>query len=222
MEEAKGAVRSAIERNEAGVSGVLDWLGSPEASALARRRLVATGFGDRPELVEDVLGDATVAVIKRSQSPTPFMVDNPAAYGTRVVQNVVKALVRGDVAYLEDLDEQASESVASVDPEFADELRVLVEHGDSAAWLDSAVLAYICLIMFPDAVPEEAPAPLAGARPDQALVWPALWFAGERDLFPDEGSDPHKRKRARRIAKVQEQLREICARHLAGLEGGDG
>lgn len=221
MEEGAGTIRSTAGRNELAAAAVLDWLASEEASRLARKRLTLTGFGDRPDLVEDVLSDATVAVMKRAGSSTPFEVDNPAAYGTRVVQNVVKRLGRGDVLYLEDLGEQPSEPEPVVDREFADDLRVLVEHGYAETWLDSAVLACICLIMFPDRFPEGSPAPLAGARPDQARVWPALWFAGERDLFPNDGSDPQKRKRARRIAKVQEQLADTWARYRAELETGD-
>ena len=52
--------------------------------------------------------------------------------------------------------------------------------------------------------PDDAPAPISGSRPDQALCWPALWLAGEHDLFPEpygrDGTDTvaRRRRRARR------------------------
>lgn len=222
MEEGADTIRSTVESNDRTAAAVLDWLRSDEALRLTRKRLSLAGFGDGLDLVGDVLSDAAVAVMKRARSVKPFELDNPAAYGTRVVQNVVKHLARGNVVHLEDLGEMASGPELEVPPDVADDLRVIVERDGAAAWLDSAALACICLIMFPEHLPEQAPAPLAGARPDQARVWPALWFAGERDLFPSDGADPQKRKRARRIAKVQDHLEDTWARYRAELETGDG
>lgn len=201
---------------------VLEWLQSDEARRLASRRLANSGFGGWSDLADDVLADAAVAVIRRSQSTKPFEVENPAAYGTRIVQNAIKGLSRGDLVRLDELDEEPAEPERVVDPELADDLRVLLEDTTAPRWLCSAVLAYVCLAMFPDTVPAGAPKPRAGARPDQALAWPALWFAGEQDLFPDGHSDPHRRKRARRISRVQEHLAEVASRHRADREFGDG
>lgn len=212
MEEGPGRGHGTSCEGTTGGDAVLEWLSTSEALTLARRRLRAARLGFARDLAEDVLGDATVAVIKRMASPTPFEVDNPAAYGTRVVQNVVKGLNRGDVVHLDELNDQPALEEPAVDSELTDELRLLVEHADAAPWLTSAALGYICFTMFPDSVPPYVPAPVAGARPDQALAWPALWFAGQRDLFPEDGADPHKRRRARRIAKVRAHLADVSAR----------
>lgn len=222
MEKGRVGIASTVERSERSAEEVLEWLRSPDAATLARKRLAIAGFAGSESLVDDVLADAAINVIQRGRSSTRFELDNPAAYGTRVVQNVVKHLVRGDVTRLEDIEDPRGETPSTFDSGLADDLRILLEQSSAAPWLDSAVLAYVCLVMFPESVPPDAPAPLAGARPDQALVWPALWFAGERELFPCEGADPHKRTRARRIAKVQEHLAHLGARHRAELGADDG
>lgn len=212
MEEMEGQVIRESERLTASGHQVLEWLGSAEAHTVARRQLQRSGFGRGVDLAADVVADAQVGILKRMRSSTPFTAENPAAYGTRVIQNVVKHLVRGDVVHLEDFDEHDAPEPPPVDRTMADDVRVRLEQADAPAWLTSAALAWVCLVMFPDAVPDSAPAPAAGARPDQALVWPALWFAGERDLFPVGGSDPAKRKRARRIEAVREHVTDTFAR----------
>lgn len=206
MEEMVGNTRGGSARPIADGDRVLEWLVSDEAYSVARRQLQRCGFGSHGDLVADVIADAQLGVLGRLRSATPFDADNPAAYGTRVIQNVVKNLQRGDVVHVEDLDEHVAPEPPPVDDDIADDLRLLLERADAPPWLTSAALAYVCLTMFPDAVPDDSPAPVAGARRDQALVWPALWFAGERDLFPSDGSDPSKRKRARRIEKVRSHL----------------
>ena len=201
---------------------VLAWLSSDEASDFARRRLVRSGFGRDQALVEDVVSDAMVAVLLRMRSETALAPENPAAYGTTVISNVVKRLVRGDTLYLEDLDDPAVPAEFSFDEIAVDGLRMLLERRDVPAWLTSAALAYMCFTMAPDALPDSAPAPVAGARPDQAMCWPALWFAGERDLFPCNGADPRRRKRARRIDRVKQHLSEVAARLGVDREYHDG
>ncbi len=159
--------RTITESEEVSADGthVLQWMGTTEAHSLARRQLQRCGFGDHDNLVADVIADAQVGVLKRMRSATPFPAVNPAAYGTRVIQNVVKHLVRGGVAYLEDIDEYAAPAMPQVDSGVADNLRVLLENADAPVWLTSAALAYVVLTMFPDAVPPAAPAPAAGSLP---------------------------------------------------------
>lgn len=221
MEEMEGQVIRESERVTDSGEQVLEWLRSAEAISVARRQLQRSGFGNRGDHIADVVAEAQVGILTRMRSATPFNAENPAAYGTRVIQNVVKNLVRGDVVHLEDFDEHEVPEPAPVDRTVADDVRVRLEQADAPVWLTSAALAWVCLVMFPDAVPDSAPAPASGARPDQALGWPALWFAGERDLFPVDGSDPAKRKRARRIEKVREHVEGIFSRVAVDGETDD-
>ena len=233
------SVRSA-EMSDGGTPGgedVLAWLSSDEASDFALRRLVRSGFGRDPALTEDVISDAVVAVLLRMRSETALAPENPAAYGTTVISNVVKRLAGGDTVYLEDLDDHEAPAEFSFDQvlsdgalsdgalsegDLSDELRMLLERRDVPAWLTSAALAYLCFTMAPDALPESAPAPAAGARPDQAMGWPALWFAGERDLFPRPGATDKRRTRARRIERVKHHVAEVFAHLRANREHRDG
>lgn len=58
--------------------------------------------------------------------------------------------------------------------------------------------------------PKRLPWPRAGARREQALMWPALWLSGETDLFPrPDGRDPNQRRRNRRIQVLQGQQRRV-------------
>lgn len=195
------------------MGAVLDWLGTPEASGLASRRLRIAGFACSEDLASDVVSEARVAVLKRARSTTPFEVDNAAAYGTTVVANAVKAMTRGATIYLEDIgDEPVSIDTYPLEDGFSDEFRLLVERSHMHEWLRSALLAYFCLATCSDAIPPEAPAPRSGSRPDQALAWPALWYAGQRDLFPTDGADPNRRTRGRRIATVIDRLSDLVTR----------
>jgi hypothetical protein len=156
------------------------------------------------------------------RSDTPLAPENPDAYATVVIRNVVNGLTRGDVIHLEDLDDHEAPGADPVGGDSADELRLILEQRDAPPWLTAAALAYLCFLMEPDEIPESAPAPRAGARPDQALAWPALWFAGERHLFPSgadsDSTDPCKRTRARRIKAVLDHMAEVYS--LYRSEGG--
>jgi hypothetical protein len=222
-EEAGESVVSAVgpRRAEADGTDVLTWLFSEEAAAFARSRLARARLGSDPALVEDVISDARVAVLRRMQSETPLAPENPAAYGTRVVANVVNRLVRGDTVQLETVDHHEAPAVVPIDDGVLDDVRMLLERCDVPAWLTSASLAYVCFTSAPDALPKSAPAPAAGSRPDHAMGWPALWFAGERDLFPRNGVDDKRRTRARRIEAVKHHLREMHAQLCSDRERHD-
>ncbi|MFV0316202.1 MAG: hypothetical protein ACK5O2_04475 [Microthrixaceae bacterium] len=198
-------------------TAVLDWLCTEAAAGAARRRLARSGFEPQPALVDDVLSDARVAVITRMRSAEPLAPDSPAAYGTAVINNLVKRLTRGETVFTDELDGEPAASEAPQEDRTGDEIRLLLEATPTEPWVTSAALAYLCLLMDPDSVPESAPSPQAGARADQALAWPALWFAGDRDIFPDldpdgEG-DPRKRTRARRIRRVLDHIESAFARY---------
>ncbi|MBS1839068.1 MAG: hypothetical protein JST64_15345 [Actinobacteria bacterium] len=207
---------------------VLEWLRSSEARSVARGRLRSAGLLSSEDLVDDVLGDATVSVLRRLRGPEPLVLDSAAAYGATVVRNQIRALARGrdrlveaDEAAMVELHEAQEQATAlDLDPWFEDDVRVVLEHLGGTATLLSAALALLTFIVHPGSEPAEAPTPRAGSRPDQARCWPALWLAGERSIFPDRrlgdagDSAALRRRRARRIAQVQAQLERAYARMI--------
>lgn len=206
---------------------VLDWLRTDEARATAasalRNRRLPTGA----DAVDDLIGAATVAVLERlaSSSAGPLQVANAAAYGTTVVRRVLGRQLRGaDVladpaARTVVLDTLAGEALG--DPAAApggadvgDGARLAVEAvGAREPWVVAAALGYLTYTLHADAVPDGLPGPRAGSDPAHALAWPVLWLAGERRVFPrDDGTDPERRTRARRIARVLDHLASAFAR----------
>ncbi|MEI2640231.1 MAG: hypothetical protein V9F03_14745 [Microthrixaceae bacterium] len=98
----------------------------------------------------------------------------------------------------------------------SDDVRALIETRRLRPIVTSAMLSYLIFLMFPDAVPVDAPQPASGARPDQARVWPALWMAGERELFTEPSSGALRRRRARRIGEVLKHMGEVLEQVKAG------
>jgi hypothetical protein len=204
-------------------AGVLAWFVddgggySAEARGVARRRLRACGFPWAEHLVDDVVADAVTNVLRRLRSPNPLEVENPAAYGTTVIRHVVDHLSRGEEVPVEDVELAADHTRAAespepaVDPSLVDDVRVAVERAGGPPWLIAATLAYLALEMHPDHVPAGAPAPRAGSRSDQALAWPALWFAGRRDCFPEGGDDPRRKARSRFLGRVLDLRSSVYA-----------
>lgn len=201
------------------------WLRSEEARRTAAGAVRRAGI-TAEVAVDDVMADALAAVWLRARSGSQA-IDNPAAYGTAVIRNRVRSLLRGrsgpDTVGVGD--QQIEVAADSYDRSAGDDLRVRIERDvdPRAPWLTSALLTYLTLIMHPAAVPDDAPTPQAGSSSDQARCWPALWVAGERDLFPVDGADPRKRTRARRIAHVLDQWSRVLAAHtVAGPVAGGG
>lgn len=205
----------AVERDGT-ATDVVEWLVSAEAAAAARRSLRRCGFHAAPELVEDVVADAALAVAARIRSGS-LVLDNPAAYGTVVIRNVVNAMARGADVPLDEVEDQAAPAEDHPDLDI-DQVRCAIEAGGDPPWLTSASLTYLTYSMHPSAVPRGAPTPLAGARPDQATAWPALWFAGMRDLFPGDDGDPRRRTRARRVVDVIGNVRRVLLRHAVAAD----
>lgn len=219
---------------------VLAWFGggpsgwSAEARAVARRRLLRSGFGADAALVDDVVADAACNVVARS-ARGPIRVDNPAAYGTTVIRNVVSHLVRGREVpvgepgeHLDDL--RPGQQVDASDPiellhgtghadgSTVDELRLALERLGGPAPQVAASLGYLTFTMHPEDVPVRSPRPRAGSGPDHAAGWPALWFAGVQDCFPADGADPRRRARARHIERVRRLVERARDRVVAEQE----
>jgi hypothetical protein len=165
---------------------------------------------------EDVTSEAVINIWKRvDRNPTGLDDANVEAYCTTVIKRVVRDAARGrsdSMQFDEERDApggrgNASELMAPTQLEeasssIADELRAAIECDDSIPdWVAAAALNFVTLTSHPDVNVSGAPKPEAGARPDQALMWPSLWFAGRRDgLFPDPADDAARRKRRSRAA----------------------
>lgn len=172
-------------------------------------------------LVDDVIGEASLAVVKQ-QARGRMSVFNPAGYGSTVIKHVVHGLLRRDDDHLDDTHDPAVWDDDVVDGSAADHIRVIIDSKDSRSWLTAAALTYLTLLMYPAAVPDHAPTPMSGARPDQASVWPALWLAGLRELFPDPCPDRIRRRRSRRINQVLDHVETAFAEYRVELERDRG
>jgi hypothetical protein len=208
---------------------VLDWLGTPDAARQAARLAARWGLTGYDALVDNVLAEARVALWQRMRSDRPLRVDNAAGYGTAVIRSVLRHASRGrtDDVPLEDTHPSAALGAELDGDAAADGVRVHLEQlDDGRPWVTAAALGALVLLVDPDAVPPGSPWPRAGAREDQARCWPALWFAGERDLFDgvdDARADARiRRTRARHIAVVTERLQQALARCALELRAGAG
>ncbi|MFZ4434621.1 MAG: hypothetical protein ACOYOQ_15620 [Microthrixaceae bacterium] len=163
-----------------------------------------------------------------------FCVERPAAYGNVVIRHVAIDLVRGrrtePLLGDAELSSEAPENptVWTEDTTAGDDLRVVIEHrSDRRLWLTSAALTYLTITMFPDARPPSAPWPQAGARPDQAACWPAIWLSGRRDVFPGGEHDVRERNRraqarSRLIKQVLDHVDAASAQWRADRLGSHG
>lgn len=216
---------------------VLEWIASEEGRAFAARWGRRRGLGTDSAVLDDVLADAQVAVLRAMRS-RGLRVHNPAAYGTQVIKSVVRSTsqgrdrdrtvlaavgLRGDVDAVPgagagaDADHDPDADVGS-DDVLLDDLRTVIEvmADPTRPWLTGAALAYLTLSDNDADLSDEVPQPRAGATPVQARGWAALWFTGVRDVFPGPQGDPaaQRRKRGRHVDKVLEHLRVAFSRHL--------
>lgn len=157
----------------------------------------------------------------------------PEAYCKTVINRLAIDVLRGRAARPEQplkvgtadgratFEPHAPPIVASTPSALPDDLRVVIESvGDHPAWAVSAALTFVTLTMHPGLDTEPAPRPLAGADPEQARMWPALWFAGKRNgVFPaTDEPDAAQRQRLSRLRRdVRRVLDEARAqRHIDG------
>jgi hypothetical protein len=215
---------------------VLEWLDTTDAAQQARRIAIRRGLSGFDALSANVVQDAKVAVWMRMQSSAPLDVDSPAAYGTTVIRSVVRKLAQGRDRLVPDhLADGGGAGGAhfdvGADPgemHLLDDLRVVVERlTDRQPWVTSAMLSFVTLTAYPEVELDGVPRPAAGATPDQARGWPALWFAGKRDHFPQEEDSQRDRARknqarSRMIRTVLERLERARALFLIELAVDDG
>ena len=245
-------LRHSLQREGATISetttytgrDVMAWLDSDDAVAQARRLARRRRLDGYDAMPQNVLAEARLSVWHRLRSSEPMHVRTPGGYGTMVIRSVLRRLAEGrDGPVPLGLGSDAGD--AAVDPNgdpaewvtaeppielpstAADDVRLVLEQADDGrAWVTSAALSYLVLLVDPGARPDGVPWPLAGATPEQARCWPGLWFAGERDLFgdPADARDAARirRARARRIAVVFDRVQRALATYRMELEANRG
>lgn len=197
----------------------IEWLLSDEALSYSRRLVTRAGLGR--DLAEDLVQIAITTMIRWSRGPSARPLENPAAYGSAVVRNRLRRLLRGRKFDETELDESAlgsdeldvgyPEDTVEVqlhldDGDAADPLRVALELQQQPAWVHSAALTFVTIAVHDSDDLAQLPSPLAGARSDQALCWPALHLAGHADLVVTYASDAVRRRRSRYIRRVLEAV----------------
>lgn len=197
------------------------WLRSAKAVGYAERVMSLQAVHVS---AEEVLGDARRKIWVRL-TKNPDGLDTAAAepYCRTVVRSVVTDLLRGfehepfgapegppPISYVL----VASPMFEQHDSTVADGLRTAIEAArHPEPWVTSAALSWLTLSQYPDVDVSGSPLPKAGARPDQARVWPCVWFAGKTEgFFPgDGGGDAAQRKRLNRAAeKVNDAVKEAA------------
>lgn len=226
MPERQGRARDPL-------AAVAEWLATPAAERIAEQRLRERRLGIP---AREVLDTALTNIWQRwRRADTAPEIDDVARYCSIVIRNVVRDIAAGfdrlDLVELDDLERlAAAETVgraagaaaAGRAPSAAasvgtrdDAMRAALEATSTGEpWVLSAALTYVTLSEFPDLAVDEAPWPEAGARPDQARMWPSLWLAGRRHgVFPDGGPhSPAQRQRlSRAAAKVRAAIEQAAA-----------
>ncbi len=203
-------------------------------------RQLARRYRVSPEVVEDAVSDACVAVMDRFGRPGVQPPANPGGYAYRVVQRSLIAIMRGREITVSDLEQLGDDGAKpsfpvapgadhppagdlaqhELDQHDGDPLRRIAEEfaalpGGPQEWLLSAILSYITLTMHADLRPDSLPYPERGSLPAQALVWPALHLAGLHELVVADAGVAVRRTRSRRIAVVREWLDRVFAEAAA-------
>ena len=215
------------------LGAVVEWLASPAATRIAEQRLRERRLGVP---AREVLDTALANIWQRWQRvDSAPAIDDVERYCSIVIRHVVHNIAAGfdrlELVELEHLERLAAAEgdgrvargrqaggapAASAQGGTRDNgLRAALEAtATGEPWVLSAALTYVTLSEFPDLAVNEAPWPEAGARPDQARMWPSLWLAGQRrGVFPDGGPhSPAQRQRlSRAAAKVRAAIEQAAA-----------
>lgn len=218
-----------------------EWLSSHEAEVCARKLLTRYRLPiDPKELTSDTMVKIHAIAIAKPDHFTGDEWDNGHVdrYSTTIMRNLIidmlRARKRSPLALIEEKDgghfDPIDESISDIDVllhdgtpseneagggELLDRLRTALEGSGAKPWVVSAALAAFTMSAFHDVDTGKAPKPEAGATPEQARLWPSLWFAGERELFAIDGagsSPALRRKRARRMQEVLNLMLEARSR----------
>lgn len=187
------------------------WSLSERCTKVVQRELKRSGLPWGPEMVEDVEAEVWRNIERHVGRNPEATYDNVRAYGRIVVRNTMRSVARGKLQFADvDLSTfEVPEPQSSTSLE--DSTRFHIEQRGGPPWLLGAALAYLTLVMHPDSRPIGLPWPQAGAVPEVATGWPALWLAGERDCFPGGGTDTKRGRRNRSVAKIRDRVGAACS-----------
>lgn len=196
------------------------WLASAEARAAAKKLLHQYGLGANPD---DVTQDALFALWQHLAMYPEHSIDSVPAYCRTIMRNVVAKAAQGfEAVSFDESPDIEDQQIPEVESTLADDLRAALEAGSCAKpWVTAAALNYVTLAAHPSIDTHRAPLPIAGATPEQARVWPSLWFAGERSpgLFPTPGKhSAAQRKRLSRAAAAVTKAIEWAKTELVKVD----
>jgi len=174
---------------------------------------------------QDVIADALSRFWLKAKKGTGPAPDDPINYMTTMMRNIVTNVHRAwqDVEPMEQIDnvhtpghigpgdvwepapvDTRSDLIRTIGLAVA--VRGAIETADASSADRSAALTFLALSddgTSPRALDDDVPHPEAGARPDQARYWPAIWFA-ERDERIFGAGQAIRRRRSRRIGQIRQ------------------
>ena len=174
---------------------------------------------------QEVIADALSRFWLKAKKGTGPAPDDPINYMTTMMRNIVTNVHRAwqDIEPKEHIDnvhtpgrigpgdvwepspvDTRSDVIRTIGLAVA--VRGAIETADATSADRSAALTFLALSddgTSPRALDDDVPHPEAGARPDQARYWPAIWFA-ERDDRIFGGGQATRRRRSRRINQVRQ------------------
>lgn len=213
------------------VERCMDWLQTDEAVKAAKRASSRLGLPLDPL---DFVSEVTVKILAKAKADPGFFAQpkfvtaKVDGYCARTMHNYAADLLRGvkrdrdidrllqvearndaDVHAVPDITESERAALEQFAMERVDALRVAAEYSGAKEVVVSGALTVWAIRRDPTADIGVSPMPLAGATPDQARLWPAIWFAGVRDkAFPSSGasSTAQQKYRARLATRISEFL----------------
>lgn len=115
--------------------------------------------------------------------------------------------------------DSGSLQLGGAEHELIEELRSLIETSGEVAWVVAGALSYLTLEYDRDCDRSDAPWPQAGSAPERALLWPALWFAGQRNnMFPTGGR--HSAAQRQRLKRAGDRVFGLVALAKSTLTQG--
>lgn len=221
---ARGAARRASLRAETEEvpfdKRCLAWLQTEDAAKSASRVVKRTKLPLDPF---ELISEAVIKIkVKVSRDPEffadgRFVTYDVGGYCTKIMWNHVNDLfsakkrdrdrdrllqadarVNDDALATPDTTEDERALLEEIAVERIDALRVVAEYSGEKYEIVSGVLTVMAIGRDPQADIGDSPTPQAGAKPDQARLWPAMWFAGYREkAFPVAGGSSQAQQKYR-------------------------
>jgi hypothetical protein len=223
----------------------LEWLGTSDAERTAKRFIRRSGLPLDPG---DLVSEAAMRILVRVDGDPGFFSGDayrssvPGNYCARIMRNYMVDLLRGvsrersarrlleadarnedPSVTAPELTDAQRQRLAEAAADVSDGIRVAIEYSGAGPVDVSGALTVLALQRDPAADVGESPRPKAGATPDQARLWPALWFAGLREMaFPVAGKSTkaQQKYRSRAAKKLDAFLVDVLARLHRERNGG--